>query len=143
MYSLPSSALLNAGYRVSYTHTKKTSIKTNAPAKVLWDIMRQWIKTHPVSQKWLDQDKVTANILAQVCETEYSFKMHPDAEPNSRRQGYTRFQQNPTAFWGPGCRATAMVGDQGLAKSKRNQGKRKRKVSTKSEESSTGNPGAD
>lgn len=42
------SALLHAGYRVSFSHACKTSIKTDAPAKVLWDILRCWAKSHPV-----------------------------------------------------------------------------------------------
>lgn len=34
------SAVLNAGYRVSSSHAAPTAIKTNAPSKVIWDIMR-------------------------------------------------------------------------------------------------------
>lgn len=38
------SALLHEGYRVSYSHANKTSVKTNAPPSVLWDILRTWAK---------------------------------------------------------------------------------------------------
>ncbi|KAJ8981890.1 hypothetical protein NQ317_007282 [Molorchus minor] len=38
------SAILNAGYRVSFTHMNRTSIKTDAPSNVIWDIMRCWEK---------------------------------------------------------------------------------------------------
>lgn len=38
------SALLNAGYKVSYSHANKVSIKTDAPNEVVWDIVRAWEK---------------------------------------------------------------------------------------------------
>ncbi|OQR66269.1 tRNA (guanine(26)-N(2))-dimethyltransferase-like, partial [Tropilaelaps mercedesae] len=39
------SAIINAGYRVSSSHTNRTSVKTDAPHRVVWDIMRYWIKS--------------------------------------------------------------------------------------------------
>ncbi|CAH0757919.1 unnamed protein product [Diatraea saccharalis] len=42
------SAILNAGYKVSYSHASKMSIKTTAPAQFIWDIVRTWERTHPV-----------------------------------------------------------------------------------------------
>lgn len=140
------SALLNAGYEVSYTHMHKSSIKTNAPARAVWDVMRCWQKKNPVNAKRLTEDSIAKNILLVEPEREYSFEMHADANPESKRMGLVRFQENPLPFWGPGTRATAMydeyvlmlcnvvmvgcrVGDQKVAKSKRNQGKRKRELS--------------
>lgn len=38
------SALLNAGYQVSYSHANKVSIKTDAPNDIIWDIARAWEK---------------------------------------------------------------------------------------------------
>ncbi|XP_074027535.1 tRNA (guanine(26)-N(2))-dimethyltransferase isoform X2 [Leptinotarsa decemlineata] len=119
------SAILNAGYRVSFTHMNKTSIKTDAPTKVIWDIMRCWEKLHPVSKKRLVEG-VPACILSKQPEKEYSFKAHPAANPASRKMGFVRFQENPLPHWGPGVRSTAMVGEQKILKSKKNQGKRKR-----------------
>ncbi|CAH2010051.1 unnamed protein product [Acanthoscelides obtectus] len=123
------SALLNAGYHVSFTHMNKTSIKTDAPKKVVWDIMRCWARTHPVAQKRLIQGTPAFNILSIEPEKDYSFKIHPHANPESRKKGFLRFQENPTPHWGPGCRATIMVGEQKIQKSVRNQGKRKRETS--------------
>lgn len=102
------SAILNAGYQVSYTHMHKNSIKTNAPAKVIWDIMRCWIKNHPINKKRSIENTPAYNIAKIEPEKDYSFNMHPDANPMSRKLGFVRFQANPLPHWGPGTRATAM-----------------------------------
>ncbi|RZC38725.1 tRNA (guanine(26)-N(2))-dimethyltransferase, partial [Asbolus verrucosus] len=101
------SAILNAGYQVSYTHMNKTSIKTNAPAKLIWDIMKAWEAQHPVSKKRLSENNPGTNILAKKSEFECSFEYHPEAQSKSKKLGYLRFQQNPLPNWGPGTRATA------------------------------------
>lgn len=86
----------------------KSSIKTNAPARVIWDIMRCWEKNNPVSIKRLTDGSVAKNILSVEAECKYSFDLHHDANPESKRIGLVRFQENPQPFWGPGTRATAM-----------------------------------
>lgn len=86
----------------------KDAIKTNAPAKVLWDIMRCWAKKNPVSAKRLTEAGVARKILSVESEQQYSFEMHVNAKPESKRLGLVRFQENPQPFWGPGTRATAM-----------------------------------
>lgn len=47
-----SSALLNAGYKVSGSHACAGSIKTNAPNSFIWDMMRAWVQNGslPVSR---------------------------------------------------------------------------------------------
>ena len=103
------SALLHAGYRVSYSHAYKSSIKTDAPPHVLWDILRCWSKKHPVKQERLIDGTPLKAILEKPCEKDYNFdELHPDANPGSRKQALSRFQANPTAHWGPGTRATIM-----------------------------------
>ncbi|KAF2581748.1 hypothetical protein F2Q68_00000534, partial [Brassica cretica] len=42
------SAVMNAKYRVSGSHVTPLGIKTDAPMEVIWDIMRCWVKNHPV-----------------------------------------------------------------------------------------------
>jgi tRNA (guanine26-N2/guanine27-N2)-dimethyltransferase len=42
------SAVVNAGYRISGSHANPLGLKTDAPMEVLWDIMRCWVKDHPV-----------------------------------------------------------------------------------------------
>jgi tRNA (guanine26-N2/guanine27-N2)-dimethyltransferase len=41
------SAILNAGYRVSGSHCNTNALKTNAPPRFLWDVMRAWVLSHP------------------------------------------------------------------------------------------------
>lgn len=103
------SALLHAGYKVSFSHAFKNSVKTNAPAAVLWDILRCWNKRHPVKEERMIDGTPIKAILSKPCTREYNFDdLHPDANPKSRKQALTRFQANPTAHWGPGTRATIM-----------------------------------
>lgn len=103
------SVLLFAGYKVSFSHAFKNSIKTNAPASVLWDILRCWNKRHPVrKERMIDGTPIKA-ILSKKCTQEYNFDtLHPLANPESRKQALSRFQANPTAHWGPGTRSTIM-----------------------------------
>jgi tRNA (guanine26-N2/guanine27-N2)-dimethyltransferase len=37
-------ALRHLGYRVTRSHTKPSSVKTDAPWSVIWEIMREWVK---------------------------------------------------------------------------------------------------
>ncbi|KAJ4886338.1 putative tRNA (guanine(26)-N(2))-dimethyltransferase 2 [Raphanus sativus] len=42
------SAVINANYRISGTHVNPLGMKTDAPMEVIWDIMRCWVKNHPI-----------------------------------------------------------------------------------------------
>ncbi|KAK7870637.1 hypothetical protein R5R35_009133 [Gryllus longicercus] len=119
------SALLNAGYRVSLSHASKYSIKTDAPANVVWDVVRTWQLSHPVKTERLSN--AGSAILAKSPTTVVSLEKHPDANPNSRQMGLVRFQENPRPFWGPGTRAKTNFQDQKMEKSIRNQGKHSKK----------------
>ncbi|XP_026481589.1 probable tRNA (guanine(26)-N(2))-dimethyltransferase [Ctenocephalides felis] len=118
------SALLNSGYKVSYSHACKTSIKTDAPMQFLWDVLRTWEKEHPVKKSRLIPNVPVTNILQQPIQNEINFKLHKDANPVSRKMGFARFPENPTAHWGPGTRAKIMLGDGKMIKSIRNQNKK-------------------
>lgn len=98
------SALLNAGYKVSYSHASKTSIKTDAPNDVIWDVVRAWEKEHPAKREKL-ANSPAARILNTSFTRDISFAEHPLANPISRQKHLSRFQQNPTVNWGPGVRA--------------------------------------
>lgn len=104
------SAILNAGYRVSYSHASKCSIKTDAPASVIWDIMRCWAKLNPVNpNRVLEGTPLKAILAKEPTKNDFDFDtMHPDANPQSRKGSLIRFPENPAAHWGPGTRATLM-----------------------------------
>lgn len=103
------SALLHAGYRVSYSHACKNSVKTNAPPSVLWDILRSWHKLFPVKAERMLEGSPVKNILSvEPKEIHNLVDIHSDANPESRRTALARFPENPTPHWGPGTRATIM-----------------------------------
>ncbi|XP_048484697.1 probable tRNA (guanine(26)-N(2))-dimethyltransferase [Plutella xylostella] len=118
------SAILNAGYQVSYSHAAKNSLKTDAPAVLLWDIVRTWAQTHPGKPSKIEADPVARHILSIEPGTSVDVTTRPDANPRSRRDGRLRFQANPAPHWGPGARATYNVnGEEKASKSARNQNK--------------------
>ncbi|EDV32129.1 uncharacterized protein Dana_GF14196 [Drosophila ananassae] len=128
------SALLHAGYRVSYSHASKNSLKTDAPASVLWDILRSWSKRHPVNPDRMIPGTPLQVILSKPHTTDYDFdNLHPAANPKSRKSALSRFQENPTPHWGPGTRATIMIGDNKQPKSYRNQNKKQRQKALEGE----------
>lgn len=135
------SALLHAGYRVSYSHASKTSIKTDAPVSILWDILRFWQKSHPVKKERLIEGTPITAIFAKEPTVEYRLHdIHPDANPPSRKESLSRFPENPAAHWGPGTRATLMVSDNKMMKSVKNQNKRRKEqdIAKKQRQSSGG-----
>ncbi|XP_045775495.1 probable tRNA (guanine(26)-N(2))-dimethyltransferase [Maniola jurtina] len=121
------SAILNAGYKVSYSHAAKLSIKTAAPAQIIWDIIRTWEKTHPIKPAKLESDPVAKHILSQDIRSGIDLSERPDANPISRRDGQLRFQFNPTPYWGPGSRAAVNIGEEKISKAIRNQNKHSNK----------------
>ncbi|CAB1344437.1 unnamed protein product [Coregonus sp. 'balchen'] len=57
------SALLHAGHRVSLSHACKNALKTDAPPRVLWDVMRCWEKSNPVKRDRLSESSPAHQIL--------------------------------------------------------------------------------
>lgn len=121
------SALLNAGYKVSYSHAHKLSVKTNAPNHVIWDIIRAWVKDNPVKREKFGENKAGLNILDTASTTEVSFAKHKEAVPFSQEKHLVRYQHNPKAFWGPGTRGTTIVHGAAHDKQARNQNKKRRR----------------
>ena len=56
------SAVINAGYRVSPAHCNPLAVKTNAPSEVLWDILRCWVKEHPVKEQ---KEKTPGSVILE------------------------------------------------------------------------------
>ncbi|XP_075581316.1 LOW QUALITY PROTEIN: tRNA (guanine(26)-N(2))-dimethyltransferase [Pelecanus crispus] len=120
------SALLHAGYRVSLSHACKNAVKTDAPPAVLWDIMRCWVKIHPVKRERLAETSPASRILSVEPTLQASFTLRDDANPSSRKRGLKRFPENPEAFWGPKARAKAGGGISPSLQEKRKRHQNKR-----------------
>lgn len=60
------SALLNAGYEVSRSHALSGSLKTNAPRSFIFDIMREWVKEHPVKMENLKDGQIAHRLLSKA-----------------------------------------------------------------------------
>ncbi|XP_033219510.1 probable tRNA (guanine(26)-N(2))-dimethyltransferase [Belonocnema kinseyi] len=134
------SAVLNAGYRVSYSHANKISIKTDAPNDVIWDIVRAWEKEHPAKRDRLDKKSPALAILTKESVTQVSFTLHPDANPVSRQKRLSRFPLNPESNWGPGTKSCTMINrEKAHLKRKRNQNKNEQNKKKAEEEDITEN----
>uniref|UniRef100_A0A3B4B4S3 tRNA (guanine(26)-N(2))-dimethyltransferase n=1 Tax=Periophthalmus magnuspinnatus TaxID=409849 RepID=A0A3B4B4S3_9GOBI len=127
------SALLHAGHRVSLSHACKNGIKTDAPPKVIWDIMRCWEKSNPVKREKLSVTSPAFKILSTEPSLEACFTVREDANPQSRKKHLTRFQENPQAFWGPKARAKAGGGISTNLQDKSKKFQNKRKMTDSSE----------
>jgi len=98
------SALLNAGYRVSTSHARQDSIKTNAPHNVIWDIMRAFAEqssTKRAATERLNTDSPYYRLLTKSSTIQVDFTEHPDWESEARKNKLIRFMANPHARWGP------------------------------------------
>ncbi|KAJ3178922.1 RNA methyltransferase tRNA(m5U54)methyltransferase [Geranomyces variabilis] len=107
------SALLNMGYKVSTTHASPNSIKTNAPGRAIWDMMRAYIVLHPITTKNFSADAPGKTILSHKQQSTVSFAAHPASNPPSRTVKLVRYQINPTKNWGPMARA-GKKGERGI-----------------------------
>ena len=129
------SAILNAGYRVSSAHHEATSIKTDAPPSVVWDVMRAYCKINPpLGSTKRDKRRpeghkdVGGLILSKEPKIEVCFdvpqvlkqllKNRPDA---------ARFPHNPEANWGPKGRAGKTESQKEKSKEKTQRKMEKRK----------------
>ena len=105
--ALMRSALINAGYRVSSTHASPLGLKTDAPMRVVWDVLRCWIREHPVKAR--EEASPGSRILAQPPVLEANFARARGAFSKAQEEGLTRFPTNPEAHWGPKLRAGRML----------------------------------
>lgn len=60
-----SSALLNGGYKVSRSHAFAGSLKTNAPRSFIHEVMRGWVKVHPVKMQNIKEGQVAHRLLGK------------------------------------------------------------------------------
>lgn len=101
------SAVLNAGYRTSGTHASPLGLKTDAPMSVIWDIMRCWVKNHPVKPQPPDQSGTV--ILSKEPELQANFTRAIASLSKAQAKKVARFLPNPERHWGPKLRAGRQV----------------------------------
>ncbi|CAK9326390.1 unnamed protein product [Citrullus colocynthis] len=101
------SAVINAGYRISGTHVNPLGLKSDAPMDVIWDIMRCWVKNHPVKPQ--PEDQPGSIILAKEPVLEANFARAVASLSKAQAKKIARFLPNPERHWGPKLRAGRQI----------------------------------
>ncbi|KAJ1382358.1 tRNA methyltransferase, Trm1 [Sesbania bispinosa] len=101
------SAVINAGYRISGTHVNPLGLKSDAPMDVIWDIMRCWVKNHPVKAQPADQPG--SIILAKEPVLQANFARAVASLSKAQAKKVARFLPNPERHWGPKLRAGRQI----------------------------------
>ncbi|KAI4366843.1 hypothetical protein MLD38_022659 [Melastoma candidum] len=101
------SAVINAGYRISGSHVNPLGLKTNAPMDVIWDIMRCWVKNHPIKVQPIDHPGSV--ILAKEPTLQANFARAVASLSKAQAKKVARFLPNPERHWGPKLRAGRQI----------------------------------
>ncbi|KAI3452186.1 hypothetical protein Pfo_008851 [Paulownia fortunei] len=101
------SAVINAGYRISGSHVNPLGLKTDAPMDVIWDIMRCWVKNHPVKAQ--PPDQAGSVILAKEPVLQANFARAVASLSKAQAKKVARFLPNPERYWGPKVRAGRQI----------------------------------
>ncbi|KAL9675544.1 hypothetical protein QQ045_003746 [Rhodiola kirilowii] len=101
------SAVINAGYRISGTHVNPLGLKSDAPMDVIWDIMRCWVKSHPVKAQ--PPEMAGSVILAKEPVLQANFARAVASLSRAQAKKIARFLPNPERHWGPKLRAGRTV----------------------------------
>uniref|UniRef100_A0A7N0SWX4 tRNA (guanine(26)-N(2))-dimethyltransferase n=1 Tax=Kalanchoe fedtschenkoi TaxID=63787 RepID=A0A7N0SWX4_KALFE len=101
------SAVINAGYRISGTHVNPLGLKSDAPMDVIWDIMRCWVKSHPVKAQ--PPEMAGSVILGKEPALQANFARAFASLSKAQAKKIARFLPNPERHWGPKLRAGRTV----------------------------------
>ncbi|PSS35089.1 TRNA (guanine(26)-N(2))-dimethyltransferase [Actinidia chinensis var. chinensis] len=101
------SAVINAGYRISGTHVNPLGLKSDAPMDVIWDIMRCWVKNHPVKAQ--PPEQAGSVILAKEPVLQANFARAVASLSKAQAKKIARFLPNPERHWGPKLRAGRQI----------------------------------
>ncbi|OIW31875.1 N2,N2-dimethylguanosine tRNA methyltransferase [Coniochaeta ligniaria NRRL 30616] len=116
-------ALIGLGYRVTRSHCKRGSIKTDASWPVIWRVMREWVRQRcPVKEENIKESSPAYRLLRlhkkenddsksakedavenEVDKLEVVFDAKLGQDPDKAK--YVRYQINPRENWGPMARA--------------------------------------
>ncbi|KAJ9540645.1 hypothetical protein OSB04_027151 [Centaurea solstitialis] len=100
-------AVINAGYRISGTHVNPLGLKSDAPMNVIWDIMRCWVKNHPVKAQ--PPTQAGSVILAKEPQLQVNFAESVASVSKAQAKKVARFLPNPERHWGPKLRAARTI----------------------------------
>jgi len=114
-------ALLHAGYRVTRSHTKAGTIKTDAPWSFIWKVMREWSRQRsPVKEGAIRDNMPGWKVMGLDKPKEEQEKRALDGEKTDEgkeivfaewlvkdadKKKLVRYQINPRENWGPMNRA--------------------------------------
>ncbi|KAG7575680.1 S-adenosyl-L-methionine-dependent methyltransferase [Arabidopsis thaliana x Arabidopsis arenosa] len=101
------SAVINANYRISGTHVNPLGMKTDAPMEVIWDIMRCWVKNHPIKAQ--SPEHPGSVILSKEPSHQVDFSRHIGSLSKAQAKKVARFLPNPEKHWGPKLRAGRQI----------------------------------
>ncbi|CAN6927045.1 unnamed protein product [Brassica oleracea] len=101
------SAVINANYRISGTHVNPLGMKTDAPMEVIWDIMRCWVKNHPIKAQ--APELPGSVILSKEPSHQVDFSRHVGSLSRAQVKKVARFLPNPEKHWGPKLRAGRQI----------------------------------
>lgn len=102
--TLVRSAIFNAGYAVSQTHCMHNGLKTNAPAQVMWDIIRCYIHENPVVHGQRP-GSIGERIMSTPPTLKADWTFDRRSDMSSTASGVAKFLPNPEEHWGPKARA--------------------------------------
>ena len=97
------SAIKNAGYKVSFSHTERSSLKTEMPANKLWDLMKCLANSEEAVSKVPPQQSPGYKIVTTPIEFVADFTLEEGVLPLSKVYNLKRFPENPPN-WGPQSR---------------------------------------
>ncbi|XP_020676857.1 probable tRNA (guanine(26)-N(2))-dimethyltransferase 1 isoform X1 [Dendrobium catenatum] len=100
------SVVINAGYSISGTHITPLGFKSNAPMHVIWDIMRCWVKNHPLKSQPAGEPGTV--ILGKEPSFLVNFTQ-PSTINKTRAKKAARFLLSPEKSWGPMLRGGRLI----------------------------------
>lgn len=139
-YKVIASALLNAGYQVSQSHSSKGGFKTNAPNSVVWDIFCQYVEENVDRKVDENDNSLLGRLMKRTRNIKYDFTYNDTCFQESRKLSLVRFQRNPTPYWGPKARPSGVATEESkLLTSDEKEILRESTTDSKIDEKSSGN----
>lgn len=98
-------ALMGLGYKVARSHCRPSSIKTDAPPSVVWEVMKRWLQQKPRKEDAVKAGTPGFNILQKTHAPDLNVVFDKVlGKEEEKAHGVVRYQVNPTAHWGPMAR---------------------------------------